>query len=132
MNWRRFGFRPEASYIDFLSLVAHEYFHVWNVKTIRPDALGPFDYTRENYTKLLWVAEGLTDYYEDLILRRAGLISDRQFLNVFAAAIQDLQNRPGRFETSVEEASFDAWIKFRIMKNIFLIQITINNYLHCN
>jgi predicted metalloprotease with PDZ domain len=110
--WRRFGFRPEANYIDFLSLAAHEYFHVWNVKTIRPDALGPFDYTQENYTRLLWVAEGLTDYYEDLILRRAGLVSDRQFLNVFAEAIQDLQNRPGRFETSVEEASFDAWIKY--------------------
>ncbi|MBC7911068.1 MAG: M61 family metallopeptidase [Pyrinomonadaceae bacterium] len=110
--WRRFGFRPESSYIDFLSLVAHEYYHVWNVKLIRPDALGPFDYTQENYTRLLWVAEGLTDYYEDLILRRSSLMSDRQFLNVFAVAIQDLQNRPGRFETSVEEASFDAWIKF--------------------
>ncbi len=110
--WRPFGFRPDANYIDFLSLVAHEHFHAWNVKTIRPDALGPFDYTQENYTKLLWVAEGLTDYYEDLILRRAGLTSDRQFLNTFAAAIQDLQNRPGRFETSLEEASFDAWIKY--------------------
>jgi predicted metalloprotease with PDZ domain len=111
LMWRRFGFRPEANYVDFLALVAHEYSHVWNVKTIRPDALGPFDYTQENYTKLLWVAEGLTDYYEDIIVRRAGLTSDRQFLNIFAAAIQDLQNRPGRFETSIEEASFDAWIK---------------------
>lgn len=110
--WRRFGFRPEQGYTDFLSLVAHEYFHVWNVKLIRPDALGPFDYTQENYTKLLWVAEGLTDYYEEIILRRAGLISDRQVLSIQAAAIQDLQNRPGRFETSVEEASFDAWIKY--------------------
>jgi Predicted protease with the C-terminal PDZ domain len=110
--WRPYGFRPEASYIDFLSLVAHEHFHAWNVKTIRPDVLGPFDYTRENYTRLLWVAEGLTDYYEDLILRRAGLTSDRQFLTVFASGIQDLQNRPGRFETSIEEASFDAWIKY--------------------
>ncbi len=110
--WRKFGFLPTAEYVNFLSLVAHEYFHVWNVKLIRPDVLGPFDYTQENYTKLLWVAEGLTDYYEDLILRRAGLVTDKEFLTVFAKAIQDLQNRPGRFETSLEEASFDAWIKY--------------------
>ncbi len=58
--WRRHNFRPEASYDDFLSLVAHEYFHLWNVKRIRPEALGPFDYTGENYTRLLWVAEGIT------------------------------------------------------------------------
>ena len=110
--WRPFGFRPDAAYKDFLTLVAHEHFHAWNVKTIRPDVLGPFDYTQENYTRLLWVAEGITDYYEDVILRRAAFTSDKQFLNTFAAAIQDLQNRPGRFETSIEEASFDAWIKY--------------------
>jgi predicted metalloprotease with PDZ domain len=110
--WSPFGFRPETNYLDFLSLVAHEHFHAWNVKTIRPDALGPFDYTQENYTTLLWVAEGITDYYEEVIMRRAGLLTDKQFLNINAAGIQDLQNRPGRFETSVEEASFDAWIKY--------------------
>ena len=66
---------PERDYRGFLSLVSHEFFHLWNVKRIRPDALGPFDYTKENYTKLLWVAEGITDYYADLVLRRAGLIS---------------------------------------------------------
>ena len=75
-------------------------------------SLGPFDYTQENYTKLLWVAEGITDYYEEIILLRAGLITDKQILNIHAASIQDLQNRPGRFESSVEEASFDAWIKY--------------------
>jgi len=110
--FRRFGFRPEAGYHSFLRLVAHEYFHLWNVKRIRPDALGPFDYTGENYTKLLWVAEGLTSYYENILPRRAGLISDKEFLKDFATDIQNLQNVPGRNVMSVEEASFDAWIKF--------------------
>ena len=110
--FKRYGFRDESSYRDFLSLVAHEFFHLWNVKRIRPDALGPFDYTRENYTKLLWVAEGLTSYYENILLRRAGLVSDRQFLGILAETIQSVQNKPGRLLMSVEEASFDAWIKY--------------------
>jgi predicted metalloprotease with PDZ domain len=110
--WRRFGFRPETAYRDFLTLVAHEHFHAWNVKRIRPDALGPFDYTGENYTRLLWVAEGVTSYYEDLIVRRAGLMTDRDYLARVATAIRNLQNTPGRLEQSIEEASFDAWIKY--------------------
>ena len=112
LQWNRFGFKPENRYIDFLGLVTHEYFHLWNVKRIRPDALGPFDYENENYTNLLWVAEGATSYYEGVLLRRAGLITDRKFLDDAAAKIQQLQARPGRFETSLEEASFDAWIKY--------------------
>jgi predicted metalloprotease with PDZ domain len=107
----RFSFSP-ASYPDFLSLVSHEFFHLWNVKRIRPDALGPFDYTKENYTRLLWVAEGITAYYEALFLRRAGLISDRDFLGSLAGTIRDVQARPGRLVMSAEEASFDAWIKY--------------------
>ncbi|HYP00074.1 MAG TPA: PDZ domain-containing protein [Pyrinomonadaceae bacterium] len=110
--WRRHAFRPEASWDDFLSLVAHEYFHLWNVKRIRPDALGPFDYTGENYTRLLWVAEGITSYYENIISRRAGIISDKDYLTTIANAIRGLQNTPGRLEQSIEEASFDAWIKY--------------------
>lgn len=112
LGFRRFGFKPEANYRGFLSLVAHEFFHLWNVKRIRPDALGSFDYTKENYTKLLWVAEGITSYYENVILRRAGLISDKDFLAAPARAIQDLQDTPGRLAMSAEEASFDAWIKY--------------------
>ncbi len=99
-------------YNDFLGLVAHEYFHLWNVKRIRPDALGPFNYEDENYTKLLWVAEGNTAYYEGVLMQRAGLISDRELLATKANQIQALQERPGRFETSLEEASFDAWVKY--------------------
>jgi predicted metalloprotease with PDZ domain len=109
---RRFAFRPEAAWDDFLSLVAHEYFHLWNVKRIRPDALGPFDYTGENYTRLLWLAEGGTSYYEDMLLRRAGIGTDRDVLASFAATMQKIDNTPGRLEMSLEEASFDAWIKY--------------------
>ena len=112
LQWNRFGFKPQARHIAFLNLVAHEFFHVWNVKRIRPDALGPFDYENENYTKLLWFAEGGTSYYEGVLLRRAGLISAKEFLDSKANLIQQLQARPGRFETSLEEASFDAWIKY--------------------
>ena len=110
LQFNRFGFTTR--YKDFLTLVAHEYFHAWNVKRIRPDALGPFDYENENYTRLLWVAEGGTAYYEGVLVTRAGLISDEDFLAGKAAAMQALQNRPGRFETSLEDASFDAWIKY--------------------
>lgn len=112
LQWNKFGFKPAASYNRFLGLVAHEYFHLWNVKRVRPDALGPFDYENENYTKLLWVAEGATSYYEGILLRRAGIISEQQFLDDKASMIEQLQNRPGRFETSLEESSMDAWIKY--------------------
>jgi predicted metalloprotease with PDZ domain len=127
LGYPSFGFGPERgeggsaaapaaqqtrTYRGFLSLVAHEFFHLWNVKRIRPDALGPFDYTKENYTKLLWVAEGITDYYDRLTLRRAGLISDQDYLRDTAKAIQDLQKTPGRLVQSAEESSFDAWIKY--------------------
>ena len=112
LQWNRFGFKPQSRYTGFLNLVAHEYFHLWNVKRIRPDALGPFDYENENYTKLLWVAEGTTAYYEGILLRRAGLITEKELLSAKASAIEQLQSRPGRFETSLEEASMDAWIKY--------------------
>src|SRR5687767_14357695 len=128
LGYPRFGFTVSAGdrvvsaspttsaqnldYRGFLSLVSHELFHLWNVKRIRPDALGPFDYTKENYTKLLWVAEGVTDYYSDLMLRRAGLISDDDLIGAAARTIQGLQNTPGRLVQSVEESSFDAWVKF--------------------
>jgi predicted metalloprotease with PDZ domain len=112
LQWQKFGFKPEARYKAFLGLVAHEYFHLWNVKRIRPDALGPFDYENENYTKSLWIAEGGTEYYSNLLLARAGINSDKELLGGLASGIQQLQSRPGRFETSLEDASFDAWIKY--------------------
>ena len=110
LQFNRLGFT--ARYKDFLNLVAHEYFHLWNVKRIKPDALGPFDYETENYTKSLWFAEGGTAYYESVLNRRAGIINADEFLTARETQISALQNRPGRFETSLEDASFDAWIKY--------------------
>jgi predicted metalloprotease with PDZ domain len=107
----RWCFQPEESYRKFLRLAAHEYFHVWNGKCIRPDSLGPFDYDEENYTRLLWITEGFTDYYEGLILRRAGLISPEKLLEDLSRSIQNYLEVPGRLVESVAEASFDAWIK---------------------
>jgi predicted metalloprotease with PDZ domain len=111
LGFRRSNFKTEEGYRSFWSLVAHEFFHLWNVKRIRPDALGPFDYTKENYTRLLWVAEGITDYYGQLMPRRAGLISDQTYLDQLAKRIQSFEETPGRLEMSAEEASFDSWIK---------------------
>ena len=99
------------NYLGFFSLVSHEFFHLWNVKRIKPDALGPFDYNNENYTRLLWVAEGITDYYADIHLRRSGLLSETQARNFMAFPIRALETTPGRKRMSMEEASFDAWVK---------------------
>ena len=107
----RWGFRPEESYRKFLSLVAHEFFHLWNIKRVRPDSLGPFDYTKENYTRLLWVSEGFTDYFADQIVLRAGLMTQEQYLDSLSRLLQTYLETPGRFVQSAAEASFDAWIK---------------------
>lgn len=111
LGFQRHKFADSQGWRSFHGLVAHEFFHLWNVKRIRPDALGPFDYTRENYTRSLWVAEGITSYYGDLMVRRAGLVTDREYLEGLARDIQDYQNTPGRLQMSAEEASFNTWIK---------------------
>src|SRR5260370_3107894 len=111
LGFRRSNFATEEGYRSFWSLVAHEFFHLWNGTRIQSDALGPFDYTKENYTRLLWVAEGITDYYGQIMPRRAGLISDQTYLDQLAKRIQSFEETPGRFEMSAEEASFNAWIK---------------------
>ena len=111
LGFRRFNFSTERGWQSFYGLVAHEFFHLWNVKRIRPDALGPFDYTKENYTRNLWVAEGITNYYGNLMPRRAGLISERTYFESLARQIKNFQNTPGRLEMSAEDASFNSWIK---------------------
>lgn len=93
-------------------LMSHEYFHLWNVKRLRPKELGPFDYENENYTHLLWLAEGTTSYYDDLILRRNGLLSIESYLGIVAGNVSDLENKPGDKVQSVAESSWDAWIKY--------------------
>ncbi len=107
----RYAFRRRKSYVDWLGLVSHEFFHVWNVKRSRPEALGPFDYENEVYTRSLWVAEGLTNYYTDLLPRRTGLITPDEYLEKLSKHIDTVQTTPGRLFASLEESSFDAWIK---------------------
>ena len=98
-------------YKQFLSLLAHEYFHLWNVKRLRPAPLGPFDYNQENYTTLLWQAEGFTSYYEKLILLNSRLITEDDYLNTLAEKINYIENQPGSQIQSLSDASMDAWIK---------------------
>jgi predicted metalloprotease with PDZ domain len=98
-------------YVDFLNLVAHEYFHLWNVKRIRPVELGPFNYDTENYTSLLWVMEGFTSYYDELILRRTGFYTEEEFLAKLQSSINYVEGTPGSRVQPVAHASFDAWVK---------------------
>jgi predicted metalloprotease with PDZ domain len=107
-----FTYQDEKSYQNFLALVAHEYFHLWNVKRVRPTALGPFNYEAENYTYSLWQAEGFTSYYDDYILLRAGLMTEQEYLSVATKNINGVEQTPGKNVQSVAEASFDAWIKY--------------------
>jgi predicted metalloprotease with PDZ domain len=107
----RYTTRTPRSYMNWLSLVAHEYFHNWNVKRLRPVELGPFDYETENYVKTLWVAEGFTDYYADVLVRRAGLSTLDEYFDALSGQIEAVQTRPGRLVTAVEMASYDTWIK---------------------
>ena len=100
-----------AAYKGFLSLVAHEYFHLWNVKRIRPIELGPFNYDVENYTSLLWVMEGFTSYYDELLLLRAGFYSEEEYLGKWISSINYVEATPGTRVQPVAHASFDAWIK---------------------
>ncbi len=107
----RWATRTPKAYGRWLKLISHEFFHTWNVKRLRPAALGPFDYERENHTRSLWVAEGLTSYYEAVLPRRAGLMSDKEFLESLSEDIRSVQTTPGRLVDAVTEASYDAWIK---------------------
>jgi predicted metalloprotease with PDZ domain len=105
-----FAFREKESYNRFLALLAHEYFHTWNVKRIRPEQFGPFDYEKEVYTTLLWVMEGVTCHYEILIPTRAKLYSPEDYLEILSRRISRHLSLPGRHHQSLEEASFNAWI----------------------
>lgn len=107
----RTAYSTESNYKGFLTLVAHEYFHLWNVKRIRPIALGPFDYENENYTHMLWLSEGCTSFYEDYILRRAGFHTPEAYLGIVANDITSIENQPGNRVQSAAESSWDAWIK---------------------
>ncbi|UOQ68240.1 M61 family metallopeptidase [Hymenobacter volaticus] len=111
LSTSRNAYSTEAGYKGFLGLVAHEYFHLWNVKRIRPIALGPFDYDNENYTHMLWVSEGGTSYFGDKIVQRAGFVSPEEYLGNTSTSITRVENTPGNKVQSAAESSFDAWIK---------------------
>lgn len=105
-------FQPLSGHRSFLRLASHEYFHLYNVKRIRPKVLGPFDYTQEVYTNLLWLMEGTTDFVGNLMLRRAGLVSPAKYLETVAGEFQKVYETPGRLHQSLEESSRLAWIDF--------------------
>ena len=105
------GFEDERGYQRFNELAAHEFFHAWNVKRIRDQVLGPFDYTGENYTRLLWFHEGFTEYMQAIILLRAGLITAERYLKDLGDDFTKYASRPGRNTTPLSELSFEAWIK---------------------
>jgi predicted metalloprotease with PDZ domain len=107
----RNGFKKRDSYEDFLTLVAHEFFHLWNVKRIRPKELEAFDYDGENYTPSLWFSEGATSFYDSLIPMRAGLYDARTYLKSLSKTITRFLTTPGRLVQPLSESSFDAWIK---------------------
>jgi predicted metalloprotease with PDZ domain len=107
----RFATRTRRAYLDYLSLVAHEFFHVWNIKRLRPVELGPFDYEHENYTTALWMAEGFTDYYAALLLKRSGIATPEEFFEELSGHIEAVQTTPGRLVTPAAMSSFDTWIK---------------------
>lgn len=101
-----------AGYKGWLAFIAHEFFHLYNVKTIRPIELGPFDYCNPNITDMLWVAEGLTVYYEYLILNRSGLMSRQEVLDAYSRILSGFENANGRKHLTAHQASFDTWLNF--------------------
>ncbi|MBZ0264558.1 PDZ domain-containing protein [bacterium] len=126
--WPRHEFRTEEDIQDFMSLCAHEYFHLWNVKRIRPEPLGPFNYQEENYTRNLWIVEGITSYYDLLIPARAGIYDTKKLFKQFEKEIHRLQASPGRIHQTLEASSQEAWIKFyRAEENFRNSQISYYN-----
>ncbi|MEG3974484.1 M61 family metallopeptidase [Microcoleus sp. herbarium8] len=111
LNYPRFGFRAKEKYERFIQLVAHEFFHLWNVKRIRPKALEVFDYEQENYTPSLWFSEGTTSYYDLVIPFRSGLYNVKGFFQNLSKEITRLETTPGRKVQPASESSWDAWIK---------------------
>jgi predicted metalloprotease with PDZ domain len=104
--------RLTEGYVTLMGLISHEYFHTWNVKRLRPAEFAHYDYAGENYTSLLWFFEGFTSYYDDLLLRRGGLIDDATYLKLLTKTANQVLQTPGREVQSVAQASFDAWVKY--------------------
>lgn len=124
----RSAYSSPIGYNNFLSLVAHEYFHLWNVKRLRAEHLGPFNYEEEAYTPLLWIFEGFTAYYDNLITRRCGFRNEQEYLNELVVEFNLVLNRPGHKVQSVGLSSFDTWIKqYRPDENSSNVSISYYN-----
>jgi len=119
--------RDRDDYIKWMGIVAHEFFHVWNVRHMRPAKLANYDYQHEQYTSQLWLAEGLTSYYDNLLMSRAGLIKPEEYLELLAGDIYRLETTPGRLLRPVTEASVDAWIR-HYQPNSHSVNSTISYY----
>ena len=120
--------RDRDHYIQWLGVVAHEFFHVWNVRSMRPVDLARYDYQHEQYTSQLWLAEGLTSYYDNVLLARAGLINPTEYMDLLAREIYRLETTPGRLLRPVTEASVDAWIR-HYQPNSNSVNSTISYYI---
>ncbi|QEY23496.1 M61 family metallopeptidase [Neisseria animalis] len=101
-----------SDYTQLLGLFSHEYFHAWNVKSIKPEVFAPYDLSKENYTEQLWAFEGITSYYDDLLLARSGVIAPDAYVLLLAQAITRVQQTKGRLQQTLAESSFTAWNKF--------------------
>ncbi|MHC4841811.1 MAG: M61 family metallopeptidase [Planctomycetota bacterium] len=119
-GWPSWKFTKEEDYQRFIRLVSHEFFHVWNVKRIRPEILGPFDYSSEQHTNALWVMEGMTQYYERLWCTRAGVTPAETTLAAYAETVEREDERPGRKVMSLEKSSWLAWTKLYLADENFL------------
>ncbi|WP_115717939.1 M61 family metallopeptidase [Gallaecimonas mangrovi] len=109
----RYNFAPHENYLKFLGTAAHEFVHTWNVKAYRGQGLVPYDYQHENYTRLLWLAEGSTSYFQNQLLLRSGLMTADEYFSILGKSITAFKHNPGRFQQSVSQASFDNWIAQR-------------------
>ena len=119
LGWKRFDVVDDQRWLDFLCLVSHELFHAWNGKRLRPRGLGPFDYSREVYTTGLWVVEGATSYYDELVVCRAGLMDSKTYLSRLAKVIDRVRQTPGANVRSLTQSSWDTWTTYYIRDEHF-------------
>ena len=119
IQWDRFGFYPREEYNKIIGTTAHEFVHTWNVKSYRPAGITPYNYNAENYSSLLWMAEGTTSYYDNLLTARAGIYTVEEYLKELAKGIEAHLKKPGRHVMSVQQASFNKWLveEFDRIKN---------------
>lgn len=112
MMTSRWSFGTRSRYLSWLSLASHEFFHTWNIRRLRPVELIKYDYENENYFSTLWIGEGVTSYYDDLLVKRSGLSTEKEYLNFLSRQIKSLQTTEGRLTQSLSDSSRDTWIKF--------------------